>query len=227
LIGWMQRSVGYRERARLKQALLYSRYRRLALAVGQQFVTHKILITADDIFYLTHGEIESLLAGSSMFPLETAALAKLRRDAHTPLAASAPPDRLFLAPGETWRNSSSDTGDDATSRGEVSNNDLRGQGVCGGSIVGRAVVLSDPNQFEQVSQGDILVTRQTDPGWGPILFLVKGLVMERGGMLSHGAILAREFGIPSVVDVQRATKRIVTGNIIRVDGDRGLVEILD
>jgi rifampicin phosphotransferase len=226
LIGWTQRSVGFRERARLKQALLYSRYRRLALTIGRRFVTRKLLVAAEDIFFLTHGEIESLLVGSCMFPLETAALAKLRRDAHEPLADSAPPGRLSLASGESWYDTSFDAGDDAASN-EVSNRDLRGQGVCGGCIVGRAVVLTDPNQFEQVGEGDILVTRQTDPGWGPILFLVRGLVMERGGMLSHGAILAREFGIPSVVDVQCATKRIVTGNVIRIDGDRGIVEILD
>lgn len=227
LIGWTQRSVGFRERARLKQALLYSRYRRLALTVGREFVSRKLLVAAEDVFFLTHGEIESLLVGSSMFPLETASLAKLRRDAHEPFADLAPPGRLSLAPGESWYDTSFNSGDDVASNGEASNRGLRGQGVCGGCIVGRAVVLTDPNQFEQVSEGDILVTRQTDPGWGPILFLVRGLVMERGGMLSHGAILAREFGIPSVVDVQCATKQIVTGNVIRVDGDRGIVEILD
>jgi pyruvate,water dikinase len=77
-----------------------------------------------------------------------------------------------------------------------------------------------------VAKGDILVTRQTDPGWGPILFLVRGLVMERGGMLSHGAILAREYGIPTAVAIQDATKRIKTGDTIKVDGDLGRVEIV-
>ena len=77
-----------------------------------------------------------------------------------------------------------------------------------------------------MSRGDILVTRQTDPGWGPILFLVRGLVMERGGMLSHGAILAREYGIPTAVGIEKATKRIKTGDTIEVDGDRGRVDIL-
>lgn len=230
LIRWTQRSVGYRERARLKQALLYSRYRRLALAIGRQFVTRKFLANAEDIFFLTHREIEALLAGSSMFPWKTAELAKLRRDAHELLIESSPPDRLNLAPGESWYGGS--VGRETSAVGNELDGDeldgkLRGQGVCGGSIVGRAVVLTDPTQFEQVSEGDILVTRQTDPGWGPILFLVKGLVMERGGMLSHGAILAREFGIPSVVDVRNATQRVITGNTIRVDGDRGIVEILD
>jgi phosphohistidine swiveling domain-containing protein len=71
----------------------------------------------------------------------------------------------------------------------------------------------------------VLVTRQTDPGWGPIFPLISGLVIERGGMLSHGAIIAREFGIPSVVGVKDATRLIAHGSSITVDGDRGLVHI--
>ena len=78
-----------------------------------------------------------------------------------------------------------------------------------------------------LKEGDILVTRQTDPGWGPVFFLIKGLVMERGGMLSHGAILAREYGIPTVVGIRNATQRIATGQTIYVNGDRGVVQIVD
>ena len=76
-------------------------------------------------------------------------------------------------------------------------------------------------------EGDVLVTRQTDPGWGPVFFLIKGLVMERGGMLSHGAILAREYGIPTVVGVHNATKQISHGQTITVNGDRGIVQLVD
>ena len=71
------------------------------------------------------------------------------------------------------------------------------------------------------------MTRQTDPGWGPVFFLIKGLVMERGGMLSHGAILAREYGIPTVVGIRNATEHIATGTTILVNGDRGVVQIVD
>jgi rifampicin phosphotransferase len=78
-----------------------------------------------------------------------------------------------------------------------------------------------------LSPGDVLVARQTDPGWGPVFFLIRGLVLERGGMLSHGAIIAREFGIPSVVGVQNATQRIPQSQIVCVDGDSGLVTIVD
>ena len=72
----------------------------------------------------------------------------------------------------------------------------------------------------------MLVTRQTDPGWAPVFFMVSGLVMERGGMLSHGAIVAREYGIPTVVGVKNATRKIQTGQVVEIDGDEGSVRIV-
>ena len=89
-----------------------------------------------------------------------------------------------------------------------------------------AAVLSDVRESQNLRAGDILVTRQTDPGWGPVFPLISGLVVERGRMLSHGAIIAREFGIPSVVRVRDAARRISHGAVVRVDGNRGTVQIL-
>ena len=94
-----------------------------------------------------------------------------------------------------------------------------------GTSTAAAAILHDVSESERLSAGDILVTRQTDPGWAPIFPLVSGLVIERGGMLSHGAIIAREFGIPSVVGVKDATRRIAHGSRITVDGNRGLVHL--
>lgn len=224
LLRWTQRSIACRERARLKQALLYSRVRRVALAIGDRLVDASHLNDRDDIFFLTFDEVESLLAGSTMFPAETSQLAKLRKSAHEKLSESTPPDRFELAPGDYWRDRGCSVADSSSVRDDRS---FSGTGVCGGQVVGKAVVLTDPSQFDQVAKGDILVTRQTDPGWGPVLFLVRGLVMERGGMLSHGAILAREYGIPTVVDVRDATRQIETGETIRINGDCGVVEKLD
>jgi pyruvate,water dikinase len=88
-------------------------------------------------------------------------------------------------------------------------------------VTARAAVLSDLSESRRLMRGDILVTRQTDPGWGPLFCLVSGLVIERGGMLSHGAIIAREFGLPCLVSVKQATSRIAHGAHITVDADRG------
>jgi pyruvate,water dikinase len=82
-------------------------------------------------------------------------------------------------------------------------------------------VLADVGEARRLTRGDVLVTRQTDPGWAPLFCLVSGLVIERGGMLSHGAIVAREFGLPCVVGVRDATRLIAHGARITVDGDRG------
>jgi len=94
-------------------------------------------------------------------------------------------------------------------------------------VTARATVLADVSESGRLAAGDILITRQTDPGWAPIFFLVKGLVMERGGMLSHGAIIAREYGIPTVVGVHDATTKIPSGRTVTVDGDAGSVRLMD
>jgi phosphohistidine swiveling domain-containing protein len=97
--------------------------------------------------------------------------------------------------------------------------------VCGGSSTAPAAVLTDVRDARQLRRGDVLVTRQTDPGWAPVFCLISGLVIERGGMLSHGAIIAREFGLPCVVGIKDATRRIGHGALVTVDGDRGTCTI--
>ena len=105
--------------------------------------------------------------------------------------------------------------------------DMSGIGACGGQVCARATVLGSVADAHLLSVGDILVTRQTDPGWAPVFSLIRGLVIERGGMLSHGAIIAREFGLPCVVGVRNATSVIRQGSLLSIDGDRGHVRILD
>ena len=138
-----------------------------------------------------------------------------------------PPDTLLLAAGEYL-----DEPKDARFHSEppsqsVEPAEMAGIGACGGKVTGRASILKDMSESSLLEAGDILVARQTDPGWGPLFFLIRGLVLERGGMLSHGAIIAREFGIPSVVGVKDATLRIPQGGTVSVDGDRGLVRLAD
>jgi pyruvate,water dikinase len=103
---------------------------------------------------------------------------------------------------------------------------LSGTSACGGRVTGRATVLEGVTQASLLARGDVLVTKQTDPGWGPVFPLISGLVIERGGMLSHGAIIAREFGIPCVVGVKDAMRRIPTGATVTVDADRGEVYVV-
>ena len=221
LIAWIQRSIACRERARLKQALLYTRLRAVALAIGEVMVNRKLFKQTTDVFFLTWEETESLLTGQTMMPHVLSETAELRRTEWEACHSLSPPGLIQLPEGHYWSDSP------APLPVEPATDSLIGTGVSGGTITGRAVVLSDPDQMKKLAENDILVTQQTDPGWGPILFLVKGLVMERGGMLSHGAILAREYGIPTVVAIPEVTRKLTTGMQIRVDGDRGVVEILE
>jgi phosphohistidine swiveling domain-containing protein len=228
VLSWTQRSIQLRERARLKQALLYSRLRRVALTIGDRLVAAGRLVDRDDVFFLTAEEVDLLASGGAMFPHHVKPLIALRREAHLALGASAPADSIELGVGE-YVPAHNPEGQACDKQGDAGRGDgaehLSGVGACGGSATARAAILLDVTESSKLSAGDVLVTKQTDPGWGPIFPLISGLVIERGGMLSHGAIIAREFGIPSVVGVKDATRLIAHGSSITVDGDRGTVHM--
>jgi pyruvate,water dikinase len=212
------RAVGLRERARARQALLYRRLRAVGLALGGALVREGLLAEQSDAFYLTLEELADLAAGTALQPRGAARVAAVRRAEHARQACARPPGAFTLPEGEAW---SGDGPDDAAAPR------LAGTGACAGIVTGRAVVLADVSEADVLRPGDVLVTRQTDPGWAPLFPLIAGLVVERGGLLSHGAILAREYGLPTVVGVPGATRAIVTGRTIRVDGGRGHVRIVE
>jgi pyruvate,water dikinase len=221
-----QGAIRLRERARQKQAKLYVRLRHLVLAIGNRLVTSGHLTVAEDIFYLDCEELDAFLSGHAMFPYEVGARIRQRRDEYARLATLLPPDSFTLdwggyLPQQPGNQTLSDVAADAAELQQ-----LHGTGACGGCITANAVVLADASEAGRMQQGDIVVTRQTDPGWACVFFLARGLVIERGGMLSHGAIIARELGIPAVVGVRNATTRIVSGHRLAIDGDRGVVDIL-
>jgi len=216
-----QGAIGLRERARLKQALLYSRLRRVALEIGSRLQANGTLNAVDDVFFLTLHELDQWLSGYAMFPGAVRSLVAMRREAHARFFEVAPPDVFTAHEGEYPDPRAARPSQAAREHG------LRGASVCGGVATGPAKVLTDVVETRTLARGDVLVTRQTDPGWAPAFVAIGGLVLERGGMLSHGAILAREYGIPTVVGVAGATERIVSGSMVRVDGDRGEVHRVD
>lgn len=217
-----QGAIRLRERARFKQALLYTRLRQIALELGQRFVDEGLIEHREHIFFLGVEEVAATAAGTvwSLALLRTTIA--MRMQAYRCLPKTSPPDSFALAYGKQWSvlaesMPSVDAGA-AASR-------LSGTSACGGIVQGTAVVAHNVGEAESISAGDILVTRQTDPGWASIFFLIKGLVIERGGMLSHGAIIAREYGIPAIVGVPDATRLIKSGETLVVNGDQGTVDI--
>jgi pyruvate,water dikinase len=101
-----------------------------------------------------------------------------------------------------------------------------GEAVGGGSVVGRVRVIVDP-ALDDLEEGEILVCRSTDPGWVPLFHLAGGVAVDMGGQMSHGAIVARELGLPCVTCTVDATRRLRTGDLVRLDGDAGRIEILE
>jgi rifampicin phosphotransferase len=220
LIGATHAAIAWRERARLKQALLYSRLRRIALEIGERLAVTGTLRSREDVFFLTVPELDELLSGHAMFPGESARLVRIRRKAHARFSAQAPADTIAAREGDYPAVVAPRTA------AAPASDRLCGISVCGGVSTGRARVLTDVSQTRELRAGDILVTRQTDPGWAPAFVHIGALVLERGGMLSHGAILAREYGIPTIVGIAGATERIADRATVRVDADHGDVHVL-
>jgi len=223
LVSATQQSVKFRERARFRQALLYSRLRSLALACGRTLTQTGTLENIDDVFFLTFNELLLLLTNGWSSPTEPRSCIQNRRAEHAAQSKLEMPDVFTLVAGHTVTTKDFPSGHVETAH---SNHDgmLVGVPASAGVVQGRAAVLEGLADADRLQRGDVLVARQTDPGWAPLFFLVKGLVLERGGMLSHGSILARELGIPSVVGVNQAMMRIHHGNQIIVNGDAGHVE---
>jgi pyruvate,water dikinase len=223
-VRWMHQSIGLRERARLKQSLLYNRFRRVVLALADHFVDEGFLKERDDVFFLSYREIDDLAVGNTMTPGAIEKLVLVRRESLAEVSSLRPPDTVVLPEG-TYFTRAHEKRDVAGVVGVEDSTVLRGMGACGGVVEGRAKVLRGLSEAGGFVRGDLLVAKQTDPGWGPLFLLAGGLVMERGGLLSHGAIVAREFGIPAVVGVADAQVRIAHDGRIQIDGDRGLVQV--
>jgi len=167
-----------------------------------------------------------LCAGRGMFPRHVDGLVALRRTAHAAESRLNPPDTMWLGEGAAFEPFATSVAAhsgaaprEATSAASVI--ELTGTTACGGRVSATAAVLAGVHEAEKLTRGDVLVTRQTDPGWAPVFCLISGIVVERGGMLSHGAIIAREFGLPCIVGVAGATVRIPHGATVTLDADHG------
>jgi len=219
-----RRAVAAREQVRLCQGLLYGELRRAALAVGRGLVEQGRLERPEDVFQLEASEVERLLRGRFLYPETIPALIRARREAAA--RASAHPRTLpsfFVAVEGTEYEGRLDEVVSPPAPGGARR--WRGVGVSPGSATGIARVIVDPvKQAGQLRPGDVLVARATDPGWTPLFLIASAAVVERGGMLSHAAIVAREVGIPVVVEVAQATSTLVDGERVRVDGNTGVVE---
>lgn len=202
---------GLREFPRFCLALLLARARQLLWPVGEELVRAGRLEQAEDIFFLTLPEAREALAGTAM-----RTLVRERRSAYEQELTRRHVPLVLLSDG-TEPAASPSTAVSALAT-------LLGTPASPGVVTAPARVILDP-QGAKLAPGDILVAPSTDPGWTPLFLTAGGLVMETGGMMSHGVIVAREYGIPAVVGVPGATERILIGRRLTVDGTAGTIVI--
>src|SRR3954469_24636422 len=179
---------------------------------AERLVQAHVLRDREDIFYLTFQELHDVVRTNHVED----PLLRQRKDAFRSYQALTPP-RVLTSDGEVLAG--------AYRRDDLPPGALVGLPVSAGTVEGRARVLRDMAEAD-LEAGDILVTAFTDPSWTPLFVAIKGLVTEVGGLMTHGAVIAREYGLPAVVGVEHATKRIRDGQRIRVHGTDGHVEIL-
>jgi len=230
ILDWARATARIREfmRARVVESL--DMYRAFARECGRRLVEMGLVREVDDVFYLRREEIRARLDGGSDGDLDPATYplrVLVRRAVVEKLRELPEPPNTFVAvEGEMvdvdeYRRRHRTT----TSRDQNSGRILRGLAGSGGRASGPARVVRDPEEDGPVRSGEILVAPHTDVGWTPMFMTASAVVAELGGPLSHACIVAREFGIPTVVNAQGAVEAIETGDRLTVDGDEGIVMV--
>jgi pyruvate,water dikinase len=194
--------------------------RRIFRSIGTHFVNGGLLDTRDQVFYLTVDEVLGAVEGTTA-GADLRALASARRTEFDRYRLAAPPSDRFETHGAIHiANAFIDTDTPEVATGDV----LHGLGCAPGVVRERARVIHSPSSDLNL-QGQILVCERTDPGWVPLFPTAGALAVERGSALSHSAIVAREFGIPTVVGIPGLLKRVEDGQLLELDGRAGTIRL--
>ncbi|WP_367888625.1 phosphoenolpyruvate synthase [Bacillus wiedmannii] len=204
--------IGYREYPKYGMINRYFIYKQALLKEAEQLVKNKVVNEIEDIYYLTFEELHEVVRTNK---LNYELIHKQKNDYK--LYEKLTPPRVMTSDGEIITGK--------YKREHLPADAIVGLPVSSGVIEGRARVILNMEDAN-LEEGDILVTAFTDPGWTPLFVSIKGLVTEVGGLMTHGAVIAREYGLPAVVGVENATKLIKDGQRIRVHGTEGYIEVL-
>jgi pyruvate,water dikinase len=204
--------IGYREYPKYGIISRTFIYKQALLGEAERLVRAGVLADKEDVFYLTFQELHDVVRSREA----DGALIEQRKEEFRSYHALTPP-RVLTSDGEAVNG--------AYRRDDTPPGALIGLPVSAGTVEGRARVILDMAQAD-LQVGDILVTAYTDPSWSPLFVGIAGLVTEVGGLMTHGAVIAREYGLPAVVGVEQATRLIRDGQRIRVHGTDGYIEIL-
>ena len=211
-----QKGSVFRENVKSEVIKLLTAMRKMLIELGKRLKDKGVLKNEDDIFFFWYEEIAPVVNSNADFDIRQVIID--RRAEYDKNSLITPPDVVFgkFDPD----NYIPDTIDEQAQ-------ELNGLGVSPGTATGKARVILRADTEEQLLAGEILVAPFTDPGWTPYFVPASAIVMDEGGVISHGSIVAREYGIPAVVNVGSATKIIKTGQKIQVDGNRGVVRIVE
>jgi pyruvate,water dikinase len=212
MIDRLRTFTGYREYPKYGMISRYFVYKQALLEEAERLVQSQVLREKEDIFFLTLQEFHDVARTNQV----DEQLIRQRRDAFRSYQALTPP-RVLTSDGEVVAGS--------YRREDIPAGALVGLPVSAGTVEGRARVILEMAEAD-LEPGDILVTAHTDPSWTPLFVTIAGLVTEVGGLMTHGAVIAREYGVVAVVGVEHATRLIRDGQRIRVHGTEGYVEIL-
>ncbi|MGF9908421.1 phosphoenolpyruvate synthase [Brevibacillus porteri] len=212
MIDLIRNFSGYREYPKYGMVNRYFVYKQALLKEAEQLVLARVIHEKEDIYYLTFEELHEVVRTNKV---DDEIISK-RKDDYKFFEKLTPP-RVITSDGEIIAGE--------YKRENLPANAIVGLPVSSGIIEGRARVILNMEDAD-LEDGDILVTSFTDPGWTPLFVSIKGLVTEVGGLMTHGAVIAREYGLPAVVGVENATTLIKDGQRIRVHGTEGYIEIL-
>ncbi len=210
--------LSFREYPKFIMVRVFDALRWALIKAGAELVERGDLERTDDLMYLSFAEIKAF---ASQEPRDWRSLIARRRESNQREEQRKQIPRLLLSDGRAFYDGLRAAGED-TQDGRM----LSGSPVSPGSVQGRVRVVFDPRRADLLP-GEVLVCPGTDPSWTPLFLTASALVMEVGGMMTHGAVVAREYGIPAIVGVHRATERLTTGQLVQVDGSSGMVEIIE
>lgn len=221
LISRTRTLVRNRENLRFERTRVFGRVRQVMRELGRRLAADHQLDSPDDVFYLTLDEV--LETGVTR---DLRSLAALRKREFEEYRASPPPPDRFTTRGPLHRHQSfAPDASPSPKTSDLQSSDLQGIGACAGIVKGPVRVVTDPREA-RLRPGEILVAAQTDPGWVVLFPAAAGLLVERGSLLSHSAIVARELNLPCIVSLSRISTTLKTGDLVEMNGQTGEVTLL-
>lgn len=212
--------VSSRENLRYERTRAFGIVREIFSYMGKCFYAEGMIEHPRDIFYLTKEEIFSFIEGTSVTQ-SVKALINLRKNEFAAYSQQLPPSERFASYGPVYHANDFFS----TTKVEKIEGDLKGIGCCPGRVRAKVRVVLNPNEISSLD-GDILVTSSTDPGWVTLFPSASAIIVERGSLLSHSAIVSREMGKPCIVSVTGLLKTLKTGDLIEMDGSTGEIKII-